>query len=404
MKDQMTSSQRMKTALTGGTPDRIPAAPDFSVMIPCKLTGLPWWDILYYQKTPLWQAYIKAVDYFGTDGWFTYGAPGYKSSSSKLSYSSREEWANDTLIVKNRITTPDGDLTSQTHYFRNDTETTPEKFVKDFKADFKKLMHLIPVYDDCDFSLMKEQQKAFGSRGLFTVPVMTPGFHTLFLYFNNNLEGCTYAYYDEPELFEEFLDRFDKHLISMARFAIEGGCDSILTGGSGSITMQSPELWEILSLPTLKKITKMCNEAGIICGVHSCGKETCLVRACAEETCLHYVNPLEVPPMGDANLSEIKKLYGKKISLMGNIRTTDTMLFGDTNKVRKDCLHAILDAGEGGGFVLSSGDQCPRDTRDENILEMVKVAKEFGQYPLDIEKIKDAAEKLDKAESAPNYI
>ena len=41
---------------------------------------------------------------------------------------------------------------------------------------------------------------------------------------------------------------------------------------------------------------------------------------------------------------------------------------------------AIDDAAAGGGFILSTGDQTPRDTPDENILIMKKVAETYGKY------------------------
>ena len=65
----MTSRERMIIAMKGGQPDCVPVAPDTSNMIPCRLTGKPFWDIYLYQDPPLWQAYINAVKYFGFDGW-----------------------------------------------------------------------------------------------------------------------------------------------------------------------------------------------------------------------------------------------------------------------------------------------------------------------------------------------
>jgi uroporphyrinogen decarboxylase len=66
------------------------------------------------------------------------------------------------------------------------------------------------------------------------------------------------------------------------------------------------------------------------------------------------------------------------------------MLMGNPNAVKRAALQAIRDAGQNGGFILSTGDQCGRDTPDENIFTLVQTAREFGQYPLDIERI-DAA-------------
>ena len=46
----------------------------------------------------------------------------------------------------------------------------------------------------------------------------------------------------------------------------------------------------------------------------------------------------------------------------------------------ESALEAIDDAGEGGGFVLSTADQTPRDTPDENIIAMQRVAETYGKY------------------------
>jgi len=46
----------------------------------------------------------------------------------------------------------------------------------------------------------------------------------------------------------------------------------------------------------------------------------------------------------------------------------------------KPCKRAIDDAAAGGGFILFIGDQTPRDTPDENILIMKKIAETYGRY------------------------
>ena len=127
------------------------------------------------------------------------------------------------------------------------------------------------------------------------------------------------------------------------------------------------------------------------------GKEHYLIEMCTTETDLDYVNPLEISPMGDCDLAEIKQSFGKRVALMGNLHTSETMLFGNANDVRRESLKAIRDAGIGGGFVLSSGDQCGRDTPDENIFAMVEAVKEFGQYPLNLDRIQEEIDRLEKS-------
>jgi uroporphyrinogen decarboxylase len=100
----------------------------------------------------------------------------------------------------------------------------------------------------------------------------------------------------------------------------------------------------------------------------------------AEETMLTIIDPLEIPPMGDCILSELKAAYGEKLILKGNLHTTETMLRGSADDVVSASRKAIDDAAKDGGFILSTGDQCGRDTPDENIEVMVETARTYGKY------------------------
>jgi len=95
---------------------------------------------------------------------------------------------------------------------------------------------------------------------------------------------------------------------------------------------------------------------------------------------LSSINPLEIRPMGDCDLARVKREFGNKLSLMGNLHTTDIMLRGMPDDVRRASRDCIEVAAPGGGFVLSTGDQCGRDTPDENIFAMIETAREYGVY------------------------
>ncbi len=375
-------------------PDRVPVAPDISNMIPCRLTGKPFWDIYVNHNPSLWKAYIEAIKYFGMDGWFTYGDLKYKLDSridmeNIITKKTAERW-----MVRTIYHTPDGDLNEVVANPIGDAPSHIEKLIKDFEKDFIKIRHLYSNVAGYDGSLFELQKKELGELGMMCVCVEVPGLQCSVNVFDGSLEAATYTYYDNPELFEELRVLHEKQSIKMVEIAIEAGTDSILIGASGSITLQSPEIWRKLSLPTIKKISKICREAGVISGIHSCGKEMYLIETCANETDINYVNPLEISPMGDCDLSVCKEKFGDKLALMGNLHTTNVMLHGSVNDVRLESLKAILAAGGDGGFVLSTGDQCGRDTSDENIWAMVEIAKEFGQYPLDIGRIRDEIKRL----------
>jgi uroporphyrinogen decarboxylase len=400
--EKMTGRERIMTALWNKQPDRVPATPDISIMIPSRLTGRPFWDIEVNENPSLTFAYINAVKYFGIDGWMFNGTLDYQLKS-EVSSDKEVIWRDDDKwVVRYVIHTPDGDLTQTLVSPKDNPSTMTEKMVKNFKVDFKKIRHLFSGVVSYDASMYHQQKKAMGENGMICVYISVPGFQNFVGLFDGNLAALTYAYHDYPDLFAELVEMYEKHELQKLDMALDAGVESILTGGSGSITMQSPKLFRELSLPTLKKITRMCKEAGVLCGIHSCGKERYLVEACANETDLNYVNPLEISPMGDCDLAECKEKFGHKLALMGNLHTSNVMFWGSVTDVRRESLKAILAAGKNGGFVLSTGDQCGRDTPDENIFEIVKVAREYGTYPLDTEKIKNEIHRLEKLTNLPS--
>jgi len=377
----MTSKERMLTAFRNQIPDRVPVAPDISNMIPCRLTGKPFWDIYYHNDPPLWRAYLDAVRYFGMDGWFTYGWLSLKTEPSDCIW----EWeevsrTGDRFTIRTTCHTPAGDLWSETLFYRADPPTVTRKYIKNFKEDMPKLKYLFPKVIGCDTAPLEEQKQAVGDCGAVGGCVGVPGMHDLFGWFDDGLMGASVAYMEEYDLLREFVSWQEAQCLKSAEMMLDARPDYLLIGASGLWTMSSPAIFRDLSLPTFQKIAHMAKEAGIPSVLHSCGKERDLVNIAVQETDLDCINPLELPPMGDCTLAEVKQAVGDKIALMGNLHTTALMLRGTPEQVEAATIQAIRDAGKNGGFVLSTGDQCGRDTPDANIFAMVRAAKEYGPY------------------------
>jgi uroporphyrinogen decarboxylase len=141
-----------------------------------------------------------------------------------------------------------------------------------------------------------------------------------------------------------------------------------------------PPIFRDLALPWLRKVTALAREHGVPTHIHCCGISRQLAEIAATETELTSIEPLEVPPMGDCDLRDIKKRFGHRLALKGNLHTTDIMLRDTPAEVETACKQAIDDAAEGGGFILSTGDQTPRDVKDETIAIMRSVAENYGRY------------------------
>ena len=376
----MTSRERMLAAMRLERPDMVPVSPDMSNMIPCRLTGKPFWEVYMNGDPPRWKAYVDAVRYFGFDGWLDNGGFRFLYEPNTTSEETIVSRTEERLVRRTVTHTPAGDLESEVTYYVADPPTQTVKPIKDVVADFEKLRYLVQVPTGYDDSVYRQARREMGERGVVCINIGVPGFQDWFWYFQGGLEAVTYAWYDHPELMLELRDLQHARFVRQCQMALEVKPDVILTGGSGSLVMQSPTVYREVALPTLQAITRMCREAGVLSMVHSCGPERQLVKMAAEETDLNCINPLEIPPMGDCNLAALKREFGDRICLMGNLHTTEVMLRGTPRTVEAAARQAIDDAAAGGGFILSTGDQCGRDTPDENIFRMIEVARTYGRY------------------------
>ncbi|HPS54318.1 MAG TPA: uroporphyrinogen decarboxylase family protein [Sedimentisphaerales bacterium] len=379
----MTKKERFLYAMNKAKPDCVPVTPDISNMIPCKLTRKPFWDIYLYNDPPLWQAYIDAARYFDIDPWHcSYGLIRLKPANHWDRTEKIVSKSSDRIVVAETWKTPKGNVSRETSYLVGDPPTYTSKPIKKatFKGDLDTWLYIQQCGEEVDDSEMLEQRIAIGDEEAFGIAVELPGFHKWINDVQGELETIIEIMMTSPELLDRWRQFQHDQIIAAVTKAIEYKPDYVLFGASGAFTLASPDLFRKYTLPTLQEGTKLLKEAAIPSMLHTCGKSKGLVKICVEETDLDCINPLEVPPMGDCDLSELRNLYGNKIALMGNLHTTEIMLYGTPEKVEDAAKKAIDDAGKDGAFILSTGDQCGRDTPEENIHKMVEVARTYGKY------------------------
>ena len=376
----MTGKERFLTAMTGGRPDCVPCVPDISNMIPCRRTGKLFWDIYLHQDPPLWRAYLEAARYFGIDAWFWYAGLPAEGSGEVESSSEIVSRTAERLVQRTTIRTPKGELWTETTYYQADPPTNTRKLIKNPVEDIPKLEYLLAPPVRWGRGEWDAQREAVGDRGVFGPSVGVPGLHMLNEFFDGGLAAATYAMVDYPALVEQVVDWHREQCRAYLERYIAEKPDFVLLGASGLLTLQSWVTFERWSLPAVVEFTHKLQAAGIPSMLHSCGKERRLVEAFVEHTDLDCVNPLEIAPMGDCDLREVKAAVGDKIALMGNLHTTRVMLRGTPDEVEAAALDALDAAKAGGGFIMSTGDQCGRDTPEENLFRLVEVTGREGKY------------------------
>jgi uroporphyrinogen decarboxylase len=376
----MTSRQRMLTAMTRGIPDRVPASPDTNWMIPARLTGKPFWEVYLNGDPPIWKAYNDCVRHYGIDGFSHHGyvtLPGNPNvqGSRKIIHKSDER-----VVVRSTMNCPAGKLTGETTYLRYEAPTQTEKRFKTFdRSTLEFLPYLFPDPSRATLERYKMVQKDMGDAGVVGLCIDLP---TLWTQRREPAEAAMFDYYDSRDVLDEAIAYETDWLVRLAKrlCELEDRPDFVFFPNSGMITMQSLEIMKRYSIPALRKLTKIFKEADIVTSLHCCGKERALVEIAANETDLDCIDPLEIPPMGDCDLEEIKKRFGNKLALKGNLHTTEVMLRMDADTVEMEARKVLDIAMAGGGFILATGDQCGRDTPDANITRLVEVCEQYGRY------------------------
>jgi uroporphyrinogen decarboxylase len=342
------------------------------------MTGKPFWDIYVHQDPPLWKAHIAAAKYFDIDAGFELYDFG--------------DLFGDEEPVERRIVDrrQDGSFITWDFYPRTGTwdryiqvhtaDMPPATMIKpaavglpEVPRDWEEIVDVKPWPRGLElWSLIRRE---LGDQGILGMP---SGMKTLILQDPDDI----YEFYDDPAFAhrrsEEMLRKAELRMEAIA--TLETKPDFLFCGSSGSLIFQTPAMFRDLVLPVLKKITGMARDLGIPTHVHSCGPERELVKMAVEETGLSVIDPLEIAPMGDCDLADLKKRYGGRIILKGNLHTTDLMLNGTVDQVMAASRRCIDEAGRDGGFILSTGDQTPRDTPFENIFAMVETARNYGSY------------------------
>lgn len=188
----------------------------------------------------------------------------------------------------------------------------------------------------------------------------------------------------EPGLCERYLDyRVRKGLKFIEKFAAMGvhcifdGED--LAGNNGA--MFSTDHYMQFYAPRFLKLSKACHRHGMHYLRHTDGN----IMKFADEFLLQsgFDAYHSIDPSAGMEIALIKKKYGDRITLMGNVDCGQVLHLGTREDVVRATRNVILTASPGGGHILSSSNTIHSDVSTANFLTMLESARRFGKYPID---------------------
>ena len=270
----------------------------------------------------------------------------------------------------------------RTNGFYNTTDCIKKKGIKELERYVKYLENKtknIPYQIQIG---LKEYKKAINSvvgKSLFIA-----GFSDdLFPTFSPFLEVFMEAMITKSDLIHRYMEITTEGVLILLEKQIEAGVDGII--GANDIASQkgtiiSPRHYKEFILPSLKKIVNKCHNKNIPFIKHYDGNINMILDALIGEGGIDGLHSIE--PTADMNIYNIKKIYGEKITLLGNLDCSHLMSFGSKDEIEKEIKRLIKYIAPGGGYIFSSSNAIHSGISTETFNFIRKKVAEYGQYPI----------------------
>ena len=197
-------------------------------------------------------------------------------------------------------------------------------------------------------------------------------------------EGLMTKILYEPDFVEEvFKISRDYYSIAIDKL-IESGVDVILVADDLGFNLglfASPELYIKHFFPYLFDLFDKSKKNDIPVMLHADGNLNVILDDLVSAG-ISALHPIE--RKSNMDIEKIRKRYGKKLCLIGNINASTTLVNGPIDKIINEVKHTINIAGRDGAYILASDSDYHDGIPPKNFIAMIEAAKKYGKYPIEL--------------------
>ena len=365
---EMTSKQRMLTALDGGIPDRLPVTTHhlMTSFLDKYMGGM------YYQDF---------FDHFGFDP-IVWTVP-YKPDESKGEYFDPCQATINPLDNTHRVVSdnwrievediPDPAYRTRRYHFitpkgrlsmvlqgNEHTDWVVEHLVKD-KRDIDLIAEYV-THPKVDVETVNATAEAFGKRGLVR------GHITYFDVYGQpgcwqdavelvGTERLIMETYDDPEWVHELIRILQARKKTFIQ-SLKGARYDLLElgGGAASTTVISPKIFDKFVAPYDSELIELAHAMGQRIVYHTCGGMMPILEKIADmgPDAMETFTPADMG--GDVRLAEAKQRIGDRVCMIGGFDQFHFFTGCTPDETRAEVRRCFEAAGSGGGYIL-----CPSD-------------------------------------------
>ncbi len=246
-------------------------------------------------------------------------------------------------------------------------------------ADYKGIeKHTLPNpidpkrYENLEY-LIKEYGNEYFIGADISGTIFEPAYHLM------DMEDLLISIAYEEEKVDLLFDRITEFSLTVAKEAIKRGADWIWLGddlGTQAGMIMSPDKWRYYLKPRMARIINEIRKvkSDMVIAYHSCGSIVDIIPDLIEIG-INVLNPIQ-PKALNMDIYEIKRKYGKDITLMGNIDTQNLMKEATPNEVKRETRKLIDALSIEGGYIFAASHTIQPDVPIENILAMISELNE----------------------------
>lgn len=170
-------------------------------------------------------------------------------------------------------------------------------------------------------------------------------------------ENMLIASVDTPELLEGICDMTtDVHLANL-KTMLENGVDVVFDSWfqCGPSVGWSPGTFEKFFLPCVRKSIELTHAYNATYIYQDDGKMKAIIPSLVDAG-VDVISGLQPPSVGDVDLTETKREFGRRVTLMGGMDPCYAFDLGDRRKVREAVMKCLEAAGDGGRYILGTAE------------------------------------------------
>lgn len=187
---------------------------------------------------------------------------------------------------------------------------------------------------------------------------------------------------EQPHLAHEVLEMVNDFAIRLARRAVRAGAEIIMLGDDIAYRtnpMVSPAMYDEFIRPRLARIVQAVHDEGAFVVKHSDGNLWPILDLMVS-TGIDGINPLE--PVAGMDIGEVKRKYGRRVCLLGNIDCGELLSRGTLEEVARTVRETIRLGAPGGGYIMTSSNTIHSAVKPENYRMMIEETRRSGVYPI----------------------